>query len=250
MIERRADGRHVVLRMAHGKANVFDTGFLRGLSATLRAEADAEAPALVLTGTGTIFSAGVDLKRMTEGGRGYLEEFLPALSECLRTLFSLPLPVVAAVNGHAIAGGCMLALASDHRVMARGRGRIGVPELAVGVPFPWLGLEVVRFALPPQHVQEAIYSGATYDPDQALARGFVDELAEESALLARAGEVAECMAAVPAISFRMTKEALRRPVIEAFDRGAATFERRILDAWSSEPVQAAVRAYVEKTLRR
>jgi enoyl-CoA hydratase len=84
--------------------------------------------AAVLTGHGPIFSAGVDLLRLRDGGPGYLEEFLPALSDAFLAVFRCPLPVVAAVNGHAVAGGCILVSACDRRVMNADHGRIGVTE--------------------------------------------------------------------------------------------------------------------------
>ena len=86
--------------------------------------------------------------------------------------------------------GCILACMADRRLMVQERGRIGVPELLVGVPFPTTPLEVMRFVLPPQHLQEVIYGGRTYDPEEALARGLVDRLVPEQDLLARALEEA------------------------------------------------------------
>ena len=84
-------------------------------------------------------------------------------------LFTFPRPVVSAINGHAIAGGCVLAAASDARVMAAGNGRIGVPELLVGVPMPSLVVEVCRYAFPPPLLQTLIYRGITLRADEALA---------------------------------------------------------------------------------
>ena len=132
--------------------------------------------ALVLTGTGSIFSAGVDLFRVTRGGADSVRHFLPLLSRFLRTHVAFPRPVVAAVNGHAIAGGCVIALAADARLMAEGDGRIGLPELLVGVPFPTAALEVVRFAVPREKLQSLIYTGRTLSAREALGAGLVDEV--------------------------------------------------------------------------
>ena len=93
--------------------------------------------------------------------------------------------MVAAVNGHAIAGGCVIARAADARLMAEGAGRIGVPELLVGVPFPAAALEVVRFAVPREKVQSLIYTGRTLSAEEALGAGLVDEVVAPGALLAR-----------------------------------------------------------------
>src|SRR4051812_19623705 len=147
MIELTQHGEVAVLRMAHGKANVLDLEFCNALAARFEDYRQSPAKALVLTGSGRIFSAGVDLVRLVDEGAPYVRAFLPALNRAIETLFSVLKPVVAAVNGHAIAGGCILACAADQRLMARDSGRIGIPELLVGVPFPVVPLEVMRFAV-------------------------------------------------------------------------------------------------------
>src|SRR6185295_5969986 len=121
-----------------GKASALDLELLVALESALRGEEQSKERALVLTGTGAIFCAGVDLKRIAQGKRQYIEAFLPALERAFERLFFLEKPVVAAINGHAIAGGAVLALACDHRILARGKGMVGTPELKVGVPFPFL----------------------------------------------------------------------------------------------------------------
>src|SRR5262245_6657115 len=130
MIERTDEDGVAVLRLAHGRANAMDAELCDALTEAMAQAASARA--VVLTGTGGIFSAGVDLKRLLGGGRAYLDAFLPSWSRMFERVFFHPAPVVAAVNGHAIAGGCVLAAAADRRVMASDAGRIGVTELLVG----------------------------------------------------------------------------------------------------------------------
>ena len=136
-----------VVQMRRGKANALDTALCRSLTAEFGELAGRGCRAAVLTGRGSIFSAGVDLLRLRDGGPGYLDEFLPALSQAFLAVFDCPVPVVAAVNGHAIAGRCVLICACDYRVMNDGHGRIGVTELLVGVLFPITALEILRFAV-------------------------------------------------------------------------------------------------------
>ena len=160
-----------LLEMAHGKANAFDIVFMKALRQALGQAAQSDARAVVITAAGGIFSAGVDLPSLLEGGRQYLEEFLPQLSDGLAELFALPKPVVAAVNGHAIAGGAIIAFACDYRVMARGPGKIGVPELRVGVPFPLVPAEIIRYALGDQRAQRAMLVGQVVEADRAVEEG-------------------------------------------------------------------------------
>ena len=208
MISRSQHEGVLTLRLAHGKASALDVELLDALTRELDGAAE-DVRALVLTGTGSIFSAGVDLFRLTQGGADYVRHFLPLLSRLLRTLFTFPRPVVAAVNGHAIAGGCVIALAADARLMAEGAGRIGVPELLVGVPFPAAALEVVRFAVPREKVQSLIYTGRTLSAREALGAGLVDEVVAPAPSGA-AQEVARQLALIPPLVYRLTKQSLRR----------------------------------------
>jgi enoyl-CoA hydratase len=242
-------GEVAVLRMEHGKANALDLELLEELAARLAEVEGSAAKALVLTGAGTIFSAGVDLFRLLDAGRAYLDRFLPALDVALRRLYTFPRPAVAAVNGHAIAGGCILALACDRRLMADGPGRIGVPELLVGVPFPPLPLAIVAAALAPPVAQEAIATGRTYTAAEALARGLADELAPPEALLDRACRAAADLGAVPPRAYALTKRQLRAPALARAD-ASADLAAEVAAAWADEATRATIRTYLERTVRK
>src|SRR6185436_11758309 len=126
MLDVTQRGRIAVMTLTHGKANALDIELCRAVAARF-AELD-DADAIVLTGAGRIFSAGVDLVRAVAGGADYLHEFLPVLNRAFEAVFFHPRPIVAALNGHAVAGGCVLACAADRRLMVRDGGRIGVTE--------------------------------------------------------------------------------------------------------------------------
>jgi enoyl-CoA hydratase len=248
MIERSEHEGILTLRLAHGKVSAIDVELLDALLRELGAAQ--EARALVLTGTGTIFSAGVDLFRLTKDGADYVRRFLPLLSRALRALFTFPGPVVAAANGHAIAGGCVLVLAADVRLMAEGQGRIGVPELLVGVPFPTVALEVVRFAVPRDKVQSLIYTGRTLLPQDALNAGLVDEVVAPDQLLARAQEVARQLALVPPPVFRTTKEAVRAEALGKIDGASEAYERAVMEVWTAPETHEHIREYLRRTVRK
>jgi enoyl-CoA hydratase len=242
-------GAIAVARMAYRKANALDTSFCHTLLDGLEALAAGPARAVVLTADGSIFSAGVDLIRLLDGGAEYRAAFVPLLSTLVRALFTFPKPLVAAVNGHAIAGGCVIACTADHRIMARGPARIGVPELLVGVPFPTAALEVVRFVVPAHQVQAVVYGGATCAPDDALAVGLVDELADAHSLLDHAIEAARRLGELPARAFVLTKRQLRGPTLARIEAGAAR-DVEVEKEWSDAETLRRVRGYVERTLRR
>lgn len=250
MIEESASGDVAILRLAHGKASALDLELVNGLAARLDGLARADVRAVVLTGTGSIFSAGVDLFKLVDGGSDYVARFLPAMDRMFETLFTFPAPVVAAVNGHAIAGGCILACCCDRRLMADGRARIGLPELRVGVPFPPLVIEIIRSAVPVPHFNELVYVGRTYEPADARARGVIDDVVPPGELMTRAERMATELAATPPASFRLTKRAVRRPYVERARATMAPDRGALMAAWTSDETRDAIRAYLHKTLRR
>jgi enoyl-CoA hydratase len=235
-----------ILRMADGKVNAMSIELCEAVTACVREHSHARA--VVITGSGRIFSAGVDLLRLLDGGVPYVRIFLPALSTMLATVFSHPKPVVAAINGHAIAGGCVLACAADRRLMAREAGRIGVTELLVGVPFPPAAMEIMRCATAPQYFEDAIFSGATYPPPQALERGMLHEITEPEGLLDRAVAAAKTLAALSPPAFAQTKRQTHAPALERMDspETAAAVER----IWTSPETLERIRDYVTRTLRK
>jgi enoyl-CoA hydratase len=246
MVVREDRGTIAVLRMGQGRANALDPELLGALGAAL-AQA-AEARAVVLTGAGAMFSAGVDLKRLAASGPDYPGALIPALVDCFARLFYHPRPVVAAVNGHAIAGGCVLACAADRRIAARGVARLGVTELRVGVPFPAIALEIMRAVVPPRHLAEMVYGGGTVSVDEALDRGLLDSVVEPASLLDAALAEAEALATIPAESFALTKAQLRQPARDFLAVHAARIDREALACWSAPAAQDAIRRYVAKTL--
>ena len=247
MIERTERGGIVTLRLAHKKASAMDIELLDAIIKSL--DGAAHARAIVIAGTGNIFSAGVDLFRLLDSGRPYIDRFFPLLVEAFRKLFSIEVPVVAAVNGHAIAGGCLIALASDYRLMAAGKARIGVPELLVGVPLPSSPIEIVRFAVPRDRVQRVLYSGNTYVPEEALAMGLIDEIVEPGVLEERALDLAGRMATLPPQVFAITKRQLRHIAIERMAQ-TASMDGEVLEAWAAPETHAHIREYLARTVKK
>ena len=238
------------LTMTHGKVNALDIEFCDALAARFEDLREADAKAVVFTGQGKIFSAGVDLKRLSAGGAEYIRQFLPALHRLYEAAFFHPKPVVAAVNGHASAGGCVLACCADRRIMARDSGRIGVTEILVGVPFPALAFEVVRFAVPPRYLPEFTLSGATYATDEALRRGWVDEVTEPDKLIDDAIAVAQQMSRLSPAAFAQTKSQVRQPVTERLQKNGEATDRAVTDIWAAPATLGYIRDYVAHTLTK
>ena len=250
MIELANRGPVAVLTMQHGKANAMDSTFCADLISRLEELRSSPARAIVITGQGNIFSAGVDLVRALEGGPDYFRQFLPPLRRAFEAVFFYEKPIVAAVNGHAIAGGCVLTCTTDRRLMAQGSGRIGITELLVGVPFPVVALEIMRFAAAPHHFERIVYSGATFPPDAAVELGLVDETVAPDALLDRAVAAAETLAALGPEAFALTKRQTRQPVRERLDKDGPRFDPAVDAIWYAPETAARIRDYVTRTFKK
>ena len=239
-----------ILRLAHGKVSAMDVELGEALIKEMAdAASDASVTAVILTGSGSSFSAGVDLFRLLKDGQDYARRFLPVLDDFLRAALTLPKPMIAAVNGHAIAGGCILAAACDHRIMTEGNGRIGIPELAVGVPFPALPLQIMAARVADGPLRDLVFTGRTVLVDEAKTMGLIDEKCPSGMLMDRALEVAQRMAAIPAGAFALTKEAFYTPILLRTQQLADT-NARVVDAWMQPHTYETIRKYLDRTIKK
>jgi enoyl-CoA hydratase len=250
MIETEFQGDVAVLRMARGKGNALNLDLVQALLDSLDRVQRHSARSVVITGQKGIFGAGVDLSSLLEGGPDYTRRFLPLLIRSFERVATFPKPLVAAINGHAIAGGAIIAMACDWRIMARGPGRIGLTEIQVGVLFPAWALEIARFAAPTQHFSEIVCAGRTYLPEQALERGLVHELIEADQLLGRACDAAREFGRIDPSRFAANKMAVRRPLIETARRESALSDANVVQDWCSEETRRLIAAYFENHVKR
>ncbi len=245
-IEDRGPLRFVTLD--HGPVNALDLELCTALTTAVEEAEDPSVRGLLLRAEGRAFSAGVDLLRVLDEGEPYIRAFLPALTKMLVRLFALEKPVVAALGGHAIAGGCLVALCADRRVMAEGRGKVGVPELKVGVPFPLIALELLRFSLRPEVLGEMIGDGALVGPEKARELGLVHEVISADEVENRAIEVLEGLASLPPAAHALTKWALRRTALDGWRRATAEVDEVVLGQWCDPEALGRIRRYVDTTL--
>jgi enoyl-CoA hydratase len=231
-----ADGVTIV-RIDHPPVNAFDLGLVDDAVATIRGITGP----IVITGTGKCFSAGVDLRAFIEGGADDNDRFLAALSGAFLTVFDHPAPVVAAINGHAIAGGCVLAMAADVRLMST--GLIGLSEVAVGVPFPVAALEICRYAMGTS-VTRAALEADNIDMRSAAQRGWIDEVVAPDDLMARAVATAQALGQHSPAAYAAMKEQLHRHARAAIDAGAE-LDANVQALWRSEETRARISAFLD-----
>ena len=231
-----ADGVTTV-RIDNPPVNAFDLKLVDDAVAIMRS---IEGP-IVLTGAGACFSAGVDLRAILDGGATYTDRFLAAVSAAFLAVFDHPAPVVAAINGHAIAGGCVLAMAADVRLMST--GLIGLSEVAVGVPFPVAALEICRYAMGPS-VTRAVLQADNIDARTAAGRGWIHEIVAPDDLLSRAVGIARTLGQHPPTAYAAMKEQLHRHAREAIDAGAE-LDANVRAIWKSDETRARISTFLD-----
>jgi enoyl-CoA hydratase/carnithine racemase len=184
---------------------------------------------VLLIGEGGAFSAGLNLKQVAELDADSAAGFLGLLEDMVLELFEYPGPLVACVNGHAIAGGAVLALCADHRVALRDpKLRIGLNEVAIGVRYPPRVMELCRARIPGNAFEQVLLGAGLHAPDRALALGLVDEIADDAEAVAR--ERLATLAQHPADGYAAAKREMRHGVLDKPEQ-KARFLRDDLASW-------------------
>ena len=233
-------GRVALLRIDRPPANAIDLELAKEFSVTLEGIDDSDAiSALVLTGVGNCFCAGLDLKALPSYDRNQQEAMIMQLNHLFGGLYGLRLPTIAAVNGHAIAGGVILTLACDYRIGAQGDYKIGLAEARVGVPFPVSAMTIVQSELRPDIARTMVLTARNSSPQEAKSMGVLDELIPPELLMSRAIEVAEEMATLPRDVFSRIKSQLRATALSRIDDAMSHPKEPMLDSWLTEETKVA-----------
>jgi enoyl-CoA hydratase/carnithine racemase len=205
------DQKVATIRMDDGKANALSVPMIDGLLAALT-RAEEEASAIVLTGRADRFCAGFDLRVMMSGPE-QAKALLGRGSELLLRLYGATVPLVIACTGHAMAGGALVVLTGDTRIGAQGAFKIGLNEVAIGLPVPVLAMEFARSRLSAAELTRATLMAQIYTPDEAARAGYLDAVVDGEQLLDKAKEEAARLGALARSAFRATKLRLRGGVI-------------------------------------
>jgi enoyl-CoA hydratase len=240
----------LTVRMGRPHGNAINAELLRGLIGAF--EAAREEPAVrgvLFASSGKIFCPGLDLQELRDFDRGELGSFMELLSACVIALYSFPKPVVAAISGHALAGGCILALAADWRVLRWG-ALVGLAEIRVGLPLPLDVALVLREAVHPSRLAEVALLGSNFTDDAAVAAGLVHEVHEaegfEAHCIARLRE----FASREPLAFARTKAYLRSQTVDRIRGLGGAHIEEFVDSWFSEGTQASIRRIVDELKSR
>lgn len=231
MVEIRIDG--------PGK-NALGTARMQELLDAVRA---ADGAPLVITGANDAFSAGLDLKEVYQADLALMEVFLERLTTLLVEVFHHPAPTVAAINGHAIAGGALLALVCDHRIMTTSpRARVGLNEVALGLRFPPRILGMVQRRIDPSHRHEVLLGAGLHGPEDALRLGFADALSDDP--LAAAHAWIETVGGYPRDAYTAAKERLNAGADEVGAADDARFREEVLPVWVGETIKSTIAGFL------
>jgi enoyl-CoA hydratase len=223
-----------ILTLARGKVNALDEPMVDRLCEQVASlEHDPEVRALVLAGQGSFFSFGFDVPAFYDYSPGDFTEFLRKFTDLYRSLFAFPKPVVAALNGHAVAGGCMLATAADYRIMASGKARISLNEVTFGAALFAGSIEMLTHLVGQRQAERIALAGAMVSAPDAQAIGWIDEVAPPESVVPRALEKATAMAARDGAAYAAIKHLLRGPVVERIRLAEAGSIERFVEIWYS-----------------
>lgn len=237
------------LHLHAGSANALNDRVIGAILEGLRQASAAELNGLILTGYDRFFCPGLNLLDVYEYDRERMANFIAAFDRDFQQFFAHPKPIIAAINGAATAGGAILALACDYRMLAE-EAKIGLSEIQLGLPLPASALEIARHALPALHHARIFYSGKLFSAEEALGLGLVHEVVPRAHLLEAARERLQSFTAHPGQASGTLKTALRAPALERMQQYAEPRREAFLQAWFSPEARQAIGTIRERLMAR
>lgn len=241
MLERIAHGDVVELRLARPPVNALDPTLVAALTQALN-DAAGSARAVVLSGSPGLFSAGLDIKSLLALDRDAMAQFWSAFFDLLRTLATLDVPVIAALTGHSPAGGTVMAIFCDQRVMAAGEFKMGLNEVQVGMAMPPVIHVGIQRLVGARQAERLCVGGLLIGPDEAQRIGLVDEVVPLDQVVARAIARAGALLALPPVAMSATRRMCRADLAAAFADPNITSVEAMNAGWFSDETQATMRA--------
>jgi len=228
-----------ILRLRASNANAMKDRVLQALAAGLAEARAANLQGLILTGYDRFFSAGLDLVTVYDFGRERMRRFMTHWENAMIELFAFPMPVVAAINGAAAAGGCLMALACDYRVMAQ-EATIGMTGIRLGISLPAAALEILREVVPAANLAYVLYSGKLFKSHEALKLGLVNEAIEQEALVETALRRLREFTQYAGNPVAALKNALRQNPLARIKQSADEMRDKFLEIWFSSVARQGI----------
>ncbi len=225
----------VTVKLSRGKVNAINETVVDEMTGCLQDLAgDAGVKAVILTGTGKFFTFGFDIPEFLSYPKESFIRYLTKFTDLYAYLFLYPKPVIAALNGHTIAGGCMLAIACDYRIMVSGKAKIALNEINFGSSLFAGSVDIVKLLLGQREAEKAVYNGTMYSAEEAHRIGLIDQISSEADLEAEAKRIAGQYAEKDGVAFESIKRLLRGPTSELILKREKDSILEFVDIWYSE----------------
>ena len=234
------------LRMARPPVNALDAGMIRALREAVENAPRDGARGVILSGRSGLFSGGLDVPALLQLDRAGMKEVWRDFFGLLGALACSPIPIVAAIGGHSPAGGAVLSIFCDYRVMARGAYRIGLNEVQVGLTVPGIIQAALRRLVGTYRAERLMVAGAMIDSEQALGVGMVDELADVDHVVVRAQSWLNEILALPPVAMGRTRALARADLTAFFADAEKLGVDEFVDGWFGEESQRVLQALVAK----
>lgn len=234
------------LRLGRPPVNALNPALMQQIEELLQ-EALHSAHAVVLSGQPGLFSAGLDVRELATLSEASVLQFLQGFVRVQRLLAQAPVPVIAAITGHSPAGGTVLVLFCDYRIMARGAFRIGLNEVQVGLTPGEIIYRAYQQLVGPRVARDWAQRGLLVEGEAALAAGLVDELVAPDQVVPRAVTLAQELLALPRAAFLATRATARADLAALFDESrVAAQPRQLLALWGSDETRRRMVALLSK----
>lgn len=234
------------LHLARPPVNALNPALIRRLREEVEAAPANGARALILSGNAGLFSAGLDVPELLTLDRDGIDAMWRDLFGLCGALARSPIPIVAALTGHSPAGGAVLAIFCDYRVMARGPYRIGLNEVQVGLTVPDCIQAGLRRLIGAYRAERLMVAGTMLDAEQALGAGMVDELTDVERVVTRALHWCEELLMLPPVAMATTRQLARADLAGIFSDADQSQLKDFVDGWFAPESQAVLRALVAK----
>jgi enoyl-CoA hydratase/carnithine racemase len=248
LIESRIHHHVLIAEFQRGVTNPIDLELVDELTEILQsASTRPDIHALVLTSANDkFFSIGLDIPRLYDLSQADFSHFYHEFNRVCIELFSLPIPTVAAITGHAVAGGCILAICCDHRFIAEGHKLMGLNEIKLGVPVPYPAHCILHQLVGDAHARELMYLGEFIKPENALKASLVDQILPIDEVRIQAIEFAAAVGGLSHSAFRVIKQNRTQPVVARIHEQLAEKESVFVEHWYSDDTRRNLKAAIEK----
>jgi enoyl-CoA hydratase/carnithine racemase len=237
-----------ILRLKNGVTNPINLEFVNEISGSIsELKRDSSVHSIVITGANDkFFSIGFDLPTLYKLNDKDVKKFYQAYNRLCLDLYAYPKPTVAALTGHAIAGGCILALCCDYRVIASGKKLMGLNEIKLGLPVPYPGDMILKQIIGTRYAQMIMEMGDFYGPDQLMQMGVVNQVVKQKGVLEKSIEQAKLLGDYHAPAFKMIKKNRVDPVVNGIKEDLEEKENYFLKYWFSDETRKLLKEAAKK----